>query len=363
MRDWIAPKNPTYEVKGKIIVTDGAFKEKLSGTTMGAMMGLNSYMSPFAASTKLLGLWNEDISDKPAIVTGKMLEERIIDYLSSKHSDVGLFLKAEDLDLGVREGDHADWKSDFEDDVYSGHLDGIISKDGKDYILEIKTANRRQIEEKGTWIDGNIPKQYLWQVYLYNHFITHQDKAYFGLGIVDSKTYENPNLWVATKSNCKLFEISIDQKMVAEKVEEIRQLYLDTVGAGISTEYDPTNEDDVDIRQHLIDISSGLPELMQLVQEYAELKKSNKAHTDLIKDSLAKEKKLGDRIKDTMLSWEMGNCGIANVTHQHKQEFDFKQATIDGFDFMKYLKEAEKDGYDLSKYVKTKTTNVLKLKE
>lgn len=338
MREWIAPKNPTYTIEANRVITDGSYREKVSGTSMGAMLGVNDYLSPFAVTTRLLGLWNEDISNKPAIVTGRMLEERIIDYLSEKHPEVGMFFKPEDLGFGVREGDHADWKSDFEDDVFSGHVDGIISKDGKDYILEIKTVNRKQIEEKGTWINGNIPKHYLWQVYLYNHFITKQDKAYFGMAVVDARVYENPNMWVANKTNCKLIEVNIDQKMVAETVEFVRQMYYNTVGKGVSVSYNPENEDDVEIVTHLRDISGTLPQLVELIQTYDDIKKSNKAHMDLIKDSLKQEDTLKDRIKDIMLNWEMKECRTVKIQTSSRKSFDFKQADADGFNYSKYLK-------------------------
>lgn len=315
---------------------------------MGMMVGCSPYGTPYTATTRMMGLWGEDISDAAPVVTGRMLEGRIIDYLASRFSNVGLFLKADDLDLGAREGDHADWKSDFDDDVFGGHLDGIISRDGQDYILEIKTVNRKQIEEKGTWING-VPPHYLWQVYLYNHFITKQDKAYFGLGIVDSNVYKNPNLWVASKNNCTLIEVSIDQEKVAEKIEEIRQLYLNTVAKGVSAACDMNNEIDIEVHQHLVDISSGHSDLAEIVSQYEEVKAANKQHMDLIKENIAKEKKLNERIKDMMANWNMAECGNVRLSTQNRREFDFIQA--------------ESDGVDFSKYVKMKTVNILKIKE
>lgn len=345
-REWIAPKCE-YTIQGNTVRTDGNIREKLTGTYMGQMVGCSPYGTAYTATTRMMGLWGEDISDEPAVITGTMLEERIIDYLAGKHSDVGLFLKAEDLDLAAREGDHANWKSDFDDEVFGGHVDGIVSKDGQDYILEIKTVNRRQIEEKGVWING-VPPHYLWQVYLYNHFITRQDKAYFGLGIVDSRTYDNPNMWVANKENCKLIEISIDQEMVARKIDEIRQIYLDTVGKGVSAECDMANDLDAEVHQHLVDISSDMPMLADLVRQYTELKAANKAYTDKIKDDVAKEKKLNERIKDMMGNWGITECDTVKLSVDTRTDFDFVKADADGFDY--------------SKYLKTRTVNTLRTK-
>lgn len=345
-REWIAPKC-AYTIDGNVIRTEGTVGEKLTGTYMGQIVGCSPYGTPYTATARMMGLWGEDISDNPAVITGTMLEERIIDYLGINHPDVGTFFKAEDLDLAAREGDHADWKSDFDDDVFGGHLDGIVSKDGQDYILEIKTVNRKQIEEKGTWVNG-VPLHYLWQVYLYNHFITKQDTAYFGLGIVDSRVYDNPNMWVPNRENCRLIKVSIDREMVARKVEEVRQLYLDTVGRGVTAECDKDNPIDMEVHQHLVDISSDMPALADLVSQYTELKAANKEYTDKIKDEVAKEKKLNDRIKDMMCNWGIFECDNVKLSVDERKDFDFAQADADGFDY--------------TKYVKTKTVNTLRMK-
>lgn len=89
-------------------------------------MGVSPYATPFTTTTKLMGVWNEDLSDKPAIKVGKALEERIIDYVIAKHPELGNVFKAEEV-YEQRKGNHEDWASDFEDDVFAGHVDGIVS--------------------------------------------------------------------------------------------------------------------------------------------------------------------------------------------------------------------------------------------
>lgn len=174
---WRAPLNP-YKIEGTNVIVGGNSEiRKITGTFIGQMLGVSAYGTPFTASCQLLGINDRDLQGNKAVATGKALEPRIIDYLASKHSDTGTFLPAESV-FSPRIGNHEDWVSDWEDPDFSGHLDGIISKDGKDYVLEIKTV--KSVEH---W-QGQIPLHYLWQVYLYNHFITQQDKAYFGVGVV-----------------------------------------------------------------------------------------------------------------------------------------------------------------------------------
>lgn len=336
-RNWVAPKCK-YTVEGTHITTDGTHKEKISGTSLGAFIGKSSYGTPFTATTRLLGVWGEDISDKPAVRTGTILEERIIDYQQSKHQSMGNFMKASDL-FDAREGDHACWTSDFEDDVFSGHVDGILSKDGKDYILEVKTASRRQIETKGTWING-VPEHYLWQVYLYNHFITKQDKAYFLLGIVDEDTYANPYAWVPNKENCKMFEVPINQEMVAARLDAVRQTYYETVGRGVSSTC-TDNPMDKEVMTYLQDISGDTEELNRLTEEYVSVKKANKEYMEKNQSGIDKEEELKERIKTIMNAWNMSSNDKVMIKTSTRKSFDFAKAANDGIDVDKYTKTTE----------------------
>ena len=53
-RKWVAPKCK-YEMKGDYVQTDGTYREKISGTSMGGIMGVSPYATPFTTTAKLLG--------------------------------------------------------------------------------------------------------------------------------------------------------------------------------------------------------------------------------------------------------------------------------------------------------------------
>lgn len=345
-RDWVAPKCKyrftTDDMNNTIIETDGSYHAKITGTAMGGLLDCSPWSSKFAATTKLLGLWDEDIGDKPAVNLGRVLEERIIDYATIKHSDVGTFIKAKEL-YEERKGAHDSWSSDFEDDVFAGHVDGIVSKDGKDYILEVKTAR-----DVSAWLEGP-PEHYFWQVALYNHFITKQDKAYFLLGVVDTKDYANPNGWVPNKDNCFLFEVEIDQDAVQSVIWMLRNEYAETVAAGKSTV--PTdNPLDMEILTHLKDISGTSEELADLVERYGKVKAENKRYIEDRKANFEEEDRLKDRIKDVMTSWSIAKCGKASIRMSERTSFDFKKAEADGFTVPE-------------QYIKTTKTTTLTYKE
>lgn len=331
-RKWSAPTVP-YRIENGRVITDGTGVQKITGTFVGALLGVSPWATPFSASTKLLGTWDEDIGDKPAVIAGKLLEGRIIDYVGANYN--GQYYSAEQI-FAERKGAHKDWPSDFEDEVFAGHVDGIVTIDGEDYILEVKTANPEGAKH---WVD-QPPEHYLWQVYLYNAFLTKKNKAYMALGVVDPQYYANPNLWIPDKSNTYLFEVSIDQKKVNETLDKLRAVYRETILKGRSF---PAGDNEIDreIMQHLTDIQLPNESVQALVREYLDIKKQNKEYIEMNKPNFDKEEELKARVKDILVSNDLTRAGDVYITQSVRKSFDFKSADVDGFDYKKYLRTTE----------------------
>lgn len=342
-REYIAPKCKFTISDGRVFTeADRVFN--VTGTSIGALIGASPYETPFTASAKMLGLWGEDISNKPAVLTGKLLEERIIDYVAMKHPDVGQFFKAEDL-FAERTGNHEDWASDFEDEDFHGHVDGIISRDGQDYILEVKT-----VRDLSAWSDG-VPPHYLWQVYLYNHFMTHQDKAYFAIGMVTSETYANPYGWVPNSQNCILIEVPIDQKAVAAKIEEVRAIRRCIVEERATLPADLNDPRDKELMVHLLDISGDTDRLLEAASRYEALMRELDEAESNLKAKKDEAESYKARIKDMMEAHSLSRCNNLSISVQKRETFDFAKA------------RAELDADTLARiepYFKTSSTKILR---
>lgn len=260
------PPQCSYTVVGPRIKTDGTVLGKVSGTMVGGILGVSPWSTPFSVACDLLGLGRQDISDKPAVKTGKVLESRIIEYLGQEYAKTGMFLPAEVI-FDKREGDHNRWTPDWEDDTFTGHIDGaVIKDDGETFILEIKTTSNM-----ASWMDG-VPEYYFWQVALYNHFLAHQDKAYVALGIVDQETHKNPDSWTPSESNVALFEVDIDQDAVAAKLEEVRTWYATLKSTYTTPMYDMSRPSvDIPLYMHLMDLATDAESMTYLVDEVGAL--------------------------------------------------------------------------------------------
>ncbi len=144
-------------------------------------------------------------------------------------------------------GDHAKWKADFEDPDFTGHVDGIITRDGVDYILEVKT-----VKNIDSW-HGQIPANYYWQVALYNEFIAQQDVVYFAIGIVTEDDYKDPSHWVPNANNCLFVPVQIDRAQVQEVIGQLRAVRHRIMLDRTTLPYDPNSQIDRDLLNFLMD--------------------------------------------------------------------------------------------------------------
>lgn len=342
MTMYSAPKCP-FTVDGDCIVTDGSVRKKVTGTSMGGILGISPWSTPFQVACNLLGLGSQDISAKKAVQRGIALEPRIIryaDHVWGSEED-SCYLSAEEV-FEARVGDHDSWSSDFEDDIFAGHVDGIVAAADGDYILEIKTTTNLD-----SWTDG-VPEYYFWQTAVYNEFITKQDKVVFVLGIANENTDRDPASWVPNEDNCIRFIVPVDREAVKAKMDEIRAWYAEYIMNGTTPCYDPSNPGDVELYTHLCDIASGdrgaEALLEQVVSTQRQLEWARELHgINALEDTL---KDLKDRLKQALLAGETSalesrdGCFKAVITSRTTTSWEVGKMVADGIDTARYQKES-----------------------
>lgn len=329
------PPECGYSVEGNHIVTDGSVKHKVSGTSMAGILGVSPFNTPFQMACALLGLAREDISGSPAVKVGVALEEPIIRYAGTAYPQYGMFCTAEEV-YEKRIGDHDSWVSDFEDDVFAGHVDGIVFKDdGSDYILEIKTSKNLD-----SWKNG-VPEYYKLQVSLYDHFITKQGKAYVVLGMVNDETYRDYNSWIPNSKTVAMFEMDVD-KDFEEKLSQVRGWYDTYVAQGITPDYDPSNPGDVEMFNHLVSLTRDIDTVRKDVQRYGEVLAEINAAEHQFQNLYDERDYLKTTLKEYLechsLSELNGETDDGKVVMgiQNRKEWDEEAMKRDGIDISKY---------------------------
>lgn len=189
----------SYNVTGKT--------GKIAGTFLGGIIGKSPWATPFSIATKILRIYDEDQGDKPAVKAGKVLEPIMLNYLDKSGRLPNT--QAEVLFPGYETGSHIDWKSHFEDDVFSGHIDAIAGRVTDPFkgigIVENKTTS----DPSGWDFVNDIPPAHYWlQASLYAYFFGY-DTIYFTVGILKPEDVDNPYKFVPSEDNVKIMKVGL----------------------------------------------------------------------------------------------------------------------------------------------------------
>lgn len=208
----------SYSVKGDKI-------GKIAGTFLGPIMGQSPWNTPFSVACKILRIYDEDV-DNPSTRAGKILEPVMLNYLDKSGRLPNT--QAEVLFPHYEEGNHADWKSHFDDDMFSGHVDAIAGHvtDARAGIgiVENKTT---MDESKWDWVN-NIPPSYYWlQASLYAHFMGY-DTIYFTVGILTVEERDNPYKFVPNEENVRVMKVGLYPNF-DEILEKARAWYTEYI--------------------------------------------------------------------------------------------------------------------------------------
>lgn len=334
---YTAPKCK-FTVDNGHIVTDGSVKNKITGTSMAGILGVSPFTTPFQIACALLGLGREDISRKPEVLVGQALEGEIIRYAGTVYSKYGLFETADEI-FEKREGDHDSWESDFADDVFAGHVDGIVmDKNNGNYILEVKTSKNYD-----SWANG-VPEYYYWQIALYNEFVpnTQKDKAYVLLGLTSEATMRDINSWVANEKTVTMFEMPIDREEVQKKIEEVREWYAKYILNGITPDHDPTNPKDVALYDHLVNITADVGDISELVDQLAAIDERILSYEKEEKGLYDFRDTLKARIRDYQIThhisevWSTSEVYVSKLSTRVTEKWDETKMFLDGIDASKY---------------------------
>ena len=338
-----------FTLRGDHVETDETVKGKVTGTMMGGILGKSPFSSPFLVACDLLGIGREDLDGKLEVEIGKFLEPKLIDYCAERYQDIGAFVKAEEV-FEKRDGDHDSWASDWEDDTFAGHLDGVVVKSDGNYVLEVKTTGNI-----ASWENG-VPENYLLQVALYNYFMYKKDKAYIILGIVDDETRKDMESWTPNDDNVLLFEVPMDEQFILQAMVDVTAWREQWILCNACTPpYDPANPRDVDMWNHLVaisaapeDIQSDLDSLEELSAELAEKKAEIKPLEDQV-DALQKKIKeymvTSNKMELTTTSGTMRGV----ITHSVRMSVDKKKLIQAGIDPEPYMTKTEVNSFSFKR--------------
>ena len=199
---------------------------KITGTFLGPIMGMSPWNTPFSTACKILRIFDEDIEDNPKVKAGKILEPVMLNYLDRTGRLPNT--QAEVLFPGYEKGSHIDWKSHFDDEIFSGHIDAIAGH-VTDARMGMGIVENKTTSDASGWdFVNNIPPSYYWlQASLYAYFFGY-NRIFFTVGILTPEDVDNPYKFVPNEDNVKIMEVGLypDFENVLTKAREWYNEYI-----------------------------------------------------------------------------------------------------------------------------------------
>lgn len=242
--------------------------KKITGSKVYALLGQDTFKSPFICWCEMMGLWKEK-GDDFITKAGAIIEDTLLEYSIAQTS-----LYWESFAASERDYDEFDGTKEgfVKNEIFGGLLDGVPC-DEITPILEIKTCaiNKWSWQKDNTRGDGlfvckdehgypivkakglgknkwyvneclTIPKQYQCQLELYC-WLKKQPKGLFCVAFLEDEDYLLPQQFLPTPKNTRFIPIKFDAAKTQQTIiEPLTKWYNQYVKTGISPTMTPQDK-------------------------------------------------------------------------------------------------------------------------
>lgn len=289
--------------KVRVIKQKGKSK-KITGTKLGAILGVNPYETPFSVWCDITKVYKRPFDGDKYTKAGEIIEPKVLNDLKGKLA--GKVMSADEY-YGRPMGNIYDYFKD--DEVFGGMWDGIQTNHSNQPIgvIEIKTTQAVQ-----NWQNGEIPPYYQTQVELYAYLL---GVRYYTMAVVflEEEDYADPSrVELVEGVNYKVINVRLnDEKMndIEERIIYARAWYNQHVKTLVSPIMDEDSKLDMEIRSIIMtdviddnDLESLLDEIKACDdilnnQEYVDAVKNKKSLEDVLRNKLVEKLKNDDNIE------------------------------------------------------------------
>lgn len=210
----------------KLLNKEFAFRtgfKKIGGSTIGEVLGLDDYSTPFRAFIKISKL-DMPILDTKYVDAGQAIEPLVIEAIKIKTGfQIEVFPAAQ-------------YNYDYfkEDPIIGGIPDGYIAETNT--IIEIKTTGEKNMDKWGPKGE-NLPLKYLKQAQLYS-YLKKANKFAIVATFLKEEDYINPSNYPIRQRKIQSYSYNVDTNQVEDDIIKIKQWYHKHTQSGISPEFD-----------------------------------------------------------------------------------------------------------------------------
>lgn len=273
-----------------IIIDPPKRPKKITGTRLGAILGVNRWSTPFEAWCAITRTYEEPFVDTKYTRAGKVIEPKQAAYIRLTYG-IPLTSPEDVYGKDYFKKTFGDFFPDIR--IFGGMWDYLEQEDGETAaVYEMKTTKR--VED---W-EEDIPEYYAIQAALYAYLLG-VDEVYMVCSVLEDDDYDDPDSYVCTSENTfvRAFIVSERYPDMHDILTQATHWWNRHVVKGISPKYDETKDAEIlkALRQNNVSPDTDLDALLAEAEDLIDRIDSIKA---LVADEEKRLKKVQSMIKD-----------------------------------------------------------------
>lgn len=256
----------TWIPEGRMLRVDPPKKpKKITGTRFAAIMGLNTWNTPFKTWCEITRTYTEPFEETIYTRAGRIIEPKQADYMKRAYFMQNLITPTEKYG----EDYFRTTRGDFfpEDKIFGGMWDYLlVDENGKPTaVLEMKTTKRSE-----DWAE-DIPPYYALQAALYAYLLGVED-VYMVASFLEDGDYQRPESFIPSAQNTIVVPFKLHERYpnFSEYIDYARSWWENNVEYGISPQYDEVADREV-LRELRTLYYSPETDVQAMVKELGEL--------------------------------------------------------------------------------------------
>lgn len=329
--------------------------KKITGTRLGAILGVNNWKTPFQTWLELTKIYEKPFEDTVYTVAGKALEPKQLRFLKSFYFPTLVV----PTDIYGENPFSKTYGNFYDDDVFGGMWDALVYDKTNDHpVAVVEAKSTKRVED---WKNDRIPESYALQASLYA-YLKGLDQVYMIVTFTKPSVYEKAQILINTNNadsglDEKIpFEITCDNtKVIPFKVSErypdfekwiqdCRTFYETSVKTGISPDFDSKKDKEFLKEIKRLAIPETNDDTKELLKSIDSLQKEIDAEKAKINDKTKDLKAKKEILKKTMIQtdsdlYESDNYSFT-LEKSVKNVIDEKALKADGL-YEKYKTKTE----------------------
>lgn len=277
--------------------------KKITGTRFAAIMGKNTWNTPFKTWCEITRTYEEPFEDTIYTIAGKAIEPKQAEYMRRAYFMTGLKTPTDIFGENYFKHTFGDFFKD--EPIFGGMWDYLLyDESGKPTtVLEMKTTKRSE-----DW-ENDIPEYYALQAALYAYLLG-VDSVMMVASFLEDKDYKAPEAFVPSSKNTIVIPFKVSERYpdFDKLIKKAEKWWKSCVEGGVSPTFDEKKDADIlkvlrtntlnpetDIKSVMEEAEALQEEIERVSATVADKEKRLKTLKDIIKEQAMKSFRDGDK--------------------------------------------------------------------